>query len=99
MEPEYRHALSDCTAFERDLLAAVAHRGPANGIQIKEEFAKVREDRVWNAHYYEKLDGLVTRGYVNKDPVSDSENEYSVTEGGREALHRYAEWLVDPPVR
>lgn len=84
-------SFGDLSAFQRDLLVALAG-DPCNGLDLRRRLERDRYDTVRNQRLYDNLDVLAERGLVAKDDVDDRENEYSLTDAGRDALDEQLRW-------
>lgn len=80
--------LTDCTAFERDLLYAVRaleQDTPPNGLTIKQHL-EAEYDEVNHSRLYQNLDGLADKGLLTKGQKDERTNEYATTDLARSML-------------
>jgi DNA-binding PadR family transcriptional regulator len=75
----------DLTHYQLDTLYVLAHVERASGKDILEALADERE-RPSESSHYEALRSLVELGLVTKRKGASVENEYSLTEDGRDLL-------------
>lgn len=79
--------LHDLTAFQRDMLAAVAQLSggePPHGLAIKEEIQTMYDGKeVHHGRLYPNLDRLVQMGLVEKGVKDKRTNSYTITARGR----------------
>lgn len=84
--------LADCTAFQIDILLAMADGGPQKGVRIGERL-EPRHGEVRPGRLYPNLDTLRTRRLVSKTPINDRANEYALNDVGRAAVRAYADYV------
>lgn len=75
----------DLTHYQLDVLYVLASVEPASGKDILEDLADERE-RPSESSHYEAVRGLVEMQLVTKREGASIENEYSLTEDGRDLL-------------
>ncbi|WP_299263765.1 PadR family transcriptional regulator [Halorientalis sp.] len=92
--------MDNLTAFQRDVLYALAGLDEAYGLAIKAELEDYYEGEVNHGRLYPNLDDLVEHGYVEKGQIDRRTNSYELTDIGAEALSKRREWensyLGDP---
>lgn len=84
--------MEDLTAFQRDLLYAIAGADEPHGLALKEELQEYYQSEVTHGHLYPTLDELVDMGLVEKGSLDDRTNSYTLTERGEEVLASRREW-------
>ena len=80
------------TAFQRDLLFAIAARGPTKGLRIKEELQDYYATEINHGRLYPNLDELVERGLVEKGQLDRRSNSYELTARGEQVLESRRAW-------
>lgn len=95
--------MEELTAFQRDLLFALADIGATSGADIRRELRKSIYPSLLPGRLYQNLDDLVDWGLVAKHTDAGRTNEYSLTGQGRRELRELYEWqgqcLDAAPVR
>jgi len=88
------NVVADLTAFQRDLLRALAKADDRKGIALKTDLADYYGEEINHSRLYQNLDRLVDRGLVEKCRRDRRTNEYSLTDAARDALDRRNEWVA-----
>jgi PadR family transcriptional regulator PadR len=91
--PTEEASCAGLTAFQRDLVAIIAHKGRPYGLQIKRKLEQHRYEEVNHGRLYPNLDTLVRHGFVEKRERDRRTNEYALTDTGRSELSAYESWL------
>ena len=84
--------MKNLTAFQRDLLYAIAGLDDPHGLAIKDELEDYYETEIHHGRLYPNLDTLVDRDLVNKGEIDDRTNMYSLTDRGRSKIEARREW-------
>lgn len=84
--------MKNLTAFQRDLLYAIAGLDDPHGLAIKDELEGYYETEIHHGRLYPNLDTLVERDLVNKGEIDDRTNMYSLTDKGRSKIEARREW-------
>ena len=92
--------LSDCTAFQRDLLSVVAALEVLDGEQyeqpigadIQDALDQSYNERINHGRFYQNLRELSDEGLVEKGVRDGRTNCYQLSEDGRTALVDHIEW-------
>lgn len=84
--------LVDLTAFQRDILWAMSHRGAMKGLAVKDEIEKYYDEEINHGRVYQNLDALVEAGFVSKSARDKRTNEYKLTADAKQALQRRRTW-------
>ncbi|WP_121743167.1 PadR family transcriptional regulator [Natronorubrum halophilum] len=82
----------DLTAFQRDLLYAIAGHDEPHGLAIKDELENYYEKDIHAGRLYPNLDALVDKGLVEKGTVDRRTNYYSLTRRGRREIEARRKW-------
>nr|WP_254546442.1 PadR family transcriptional regulator [Halomarina sp. BND7] len=82
----------ELTGFQRDLLYVLSGFDHPSGQEIKTELETELERDITHGRLYPNLDGLVTRGYIEKGTIDRRTNYYALNEQGREALASRLKW-------
>ena len=82
----------DLTAFQRDLLYAIAGLDQPHGLAIKAELETYYETEVHHGRLYPNLDTLVEKGLVEKGSLDRRTNVYTLTARGRRELRARRNW-------
>ena len=83
----------DLTAFQRDLLRAVAVLDTPKGLTVRDHLSIFYSDEVRHPRLYGNLDQLVDAGLVDKGQRDGRSNYYELTERGLAVLHERDELL------
>ena len=89
-----RSVVADLTAFQRDLLRALAKSDDRKGLSLKADLADYYGEEINHSRLYQNLDTLVERDLVAKQARDKRTNEYSLTESARRALEARRAWQV-----
>lgn len=82
----------ELTAFQRDILYAIAGLEDPTGTDIKADLDSYYEDEVYHGRLYPNLDELVGKGLVEKGQKDDRANEYVLTDAAVEMLDARRRW-------
>lgn len=82
----------DLTGFQRDQLYVIAGLDGVRGVKVQEELEEYYLTDVQPGRLYPNLDVLVEKGLVEKEPINDRANSYSVTPQGRRMLAARNQW-------
>lgn len=86
------------TAFQRDILFAIAKLDEPKGLDVKDYLETYYADEIRHGRLYPNLDALVEKSLVNKGQHDQRTNKYTLTEDGEEELRNRVEWeLADLP--
>jgi PadR family transcriptional regulator, regulatory protein PadR len=80
------------SAFQRDLLYAIAGLEEPPGLAIKEELEEYYEKEVQHERLYPNLDTLANKSLVVKGPHDRRTNSYTLIEGGQRELEARHDW-------
>ncbi|MFA1612080.1 PadR family transcriptional regulator [Halobellus rubicundus] len=84
----------DLTAFQRDILAAIAaHEGVPYGLAIKRRIEAWYVAEINHGRLYPNLDELVEQGLIRKSEIDKRTNGYELTERGADVLTAGADLL------
>ncbi|MHC3439251.1 PadR family transcriptional regulator [Natrialbaceae archaeon A-gly3] len=81
----------ELTAFQNNILVILA-KEPMYGLAIKRELEDYYGTEVNHGRLYPNLDELVDLGLVEKSELDKRTNQYSLTEGGYDAVLDGLEW-------
>lgn len=84
--------MDELTAFQRDLLVAMAGLEKPHGLAIKDEIEDYYETEIHHGRLYPNLDTLVDAGLVEKGMLDKRTNTYSVTGEGLRVIQARKEW-------
>ncbi|WP_226042752.1 PadR family transcriptional regulator [Natrinema sp. DC36] len=82
----------DLTAFQRDVLYAIAGQDEPHGLAIKDELEKYYETEIHHGRLYPNLDEVVDKGLVEKGELDKRTNYYTITARGQRELRARREW-------
>ncbi|MDF9748074.1 MULTISPECIES: PadR family transcriptional regulator [Natrinema] len=82
----------DLTAFQRDLLYAIADQDEPHGLAIKDELEKYYEKEIHHGRLYPNLDEIVNKGLVEKGELDRRTNYYTITARGHRELEARRKW-------
>jgi DNA-binding PadR family transcriptional regulator len=83
------------TAFQRDILWILKHRGASKGLSLLEALTHYYGEGVNHGRLYPNLDTLVEEGLVAKRQRDKRTNEYDLTRSGEHALEVRLQWERD----
>lgn len=84
--------MQDLTAFQRDIMFALAKLDEPNGLDVKEYLETYYTEEIRHGRLYPNLDSLVEQSLVHKGQHDRRTNKYTLTDRGRDALHARLEW-------
>lgn len=84
--------MKDLTAFQRDLLYAIASLDEPYGLGIKEELESYYDDDVNTGRVYQNLGKLVDSEYVEKAAIDKRTNSYTLTAKATTAMDDRQTW-------
>lgn len=84
--------LHDLTAFQRDVLAAIAGLDEPNGLEVKSKLDDAYAKEIHHGRIYPAFDDLVEMGLVDKGSKDARTNSYSLTSRGRRELESHRAW-------
>jgi len=87
--------MRELTAFQRDILYAVADQDPPYGLAIKRELEEYYGEEVNHGRLYPNLDELVNDGFLEKGELDKRTNSYELTNKARRGLAKRREWEED----
>lgn len=88
--PELGQEFARMTAFQRDILRALLREESPYAKEIKRALGKMRGEKIRSARVYSNLNELAERGFIGKKSRDKRNNEYSLTEKGKQAMREYA---------
>lgn len=86
------HPLTELSAFQRDILAAVSRLENPIGVEIGDALEEYYSDGISAGRLYPNLEELVEGGLLDKRPRDDRSDYYVVTTPGREVFIRDLSW-------
>lgn len=90
--------MTDLTAFQWDLMVALAKLDEPKGLDVKDSLDGYYDDEIRHGRLYPNLDTLVEKGLVNKGSHDRRTNKYTVSDDGQQFLHDRIQWeLTDLP--
>jgi DNA-binding PadR family transcriptional regulator len=84
---------ADLPAFVRDMLWAIARRGPSKGVTLKNEIEAYYGEPQNHGRVYPNPNRLVDDGLVEKGTRDKRTNEYALTEHGEAVLEARRAWM------
>jgi DNA-binding PadR family transcriptional regulator len=87
--------MHELTAFQRDQLYVIAGLDEPRGATIKRTLGDYYDETVLSGRLYPNLDDLAERGLVDKEPMNERANSYTLTERGRRELEARHEWVAE----
>lgn len=85
--------LTDCTAFQRDILAVLEQVGDKpHGLAIKDELEVYYQNGINHGRLYPNLDTLVDKGLIEKGKLDNRTNYYQLTRRGKRELGADHDW-------
>lgn len=84
--------MHDLTAFQRDLLYAIAGGDDPHGLGLKDELEDYYEQEIHHGRLYPNLDALVEQGLVKKGTQDRRTNFYELTDEGQRLLESRRNW-------
>lgn len=91
--PETQNAFSDLTAFQRDLLRALAKTDEQSGLSLKTDLATYYQNEINHSRLYQNLDELVAHEFIQKRQRDGRTNSYSLTDAARTTLNNRDAWV------
>lgn len=87
------NVVANLTAFQRDLLRALAKTDEQSGLSLKTDLSTYYGEEINHSRLYQNLDGVVAHGLVNKRRRDGRTNGYSLTDAARTALAKRDAWI------
>lgn len=84
--------MDDLTAFQRDILFAIAGQEKPHGLKIKDVLEDYYEREVNHGRLYPNLDDLVAQGLLEKGEKDKRTNWYTLSEQGVNVLKDRRNW-------
>lgn len=84
--------MHDLTAFQRDQIYVIASRDEPRGVAVKRELEEYYAEEITSSRLYPNLNDLVEKGLVNKEPINDRANAYTLSRRGRRELEVRQQW-------
>jgi len=84
--------MNGLTAFQRDILYAIAGQDEPHGLAIKEELDTYSESEINHGRLSPNLDTLVEKGLINEGCIDDRPNSYTLTTQARQAIRERRMW-------
>ena len=84
--------MKDLTAFQRDLLYAIASLNNPYGLGIKEKLESYYDEDVNTGRVYQNLGKLVDTDYVEKAAIDKRTNSYTLTAKATTAIDARHAW-------
>jgi len=84
--------MRNLTAFQRDVLYAIAGLDEPYGLAIKDELDGYYETEINHGRLYPNLDTLVEQGLVEKGKLDDRTNHYTLTSEARRLFRERRDW-------
>jgi DNA-binding PadR family transcriptional regulator len=81
------------TAFQRDLLRALAKTNEQSGLSLKTELGTYYGEEINHSRLYQNLDELVAHGLIKKRRRDGRTNSYSLTAAATTALENRDAWV------
>ena len=85
--------IAGLTAFQRDLLRALAKTDEQSGLSLKTDLKNYYGEEINHSRLYQNLDELVAHGLINKRQRDGRTNSYSLTDAARTALAERDAWI------
>ena len=92
-QPSDCGTLANLTAFQRDLLRALARTDEQSGLSLKTDLSTYYGEEINHSRLYQNLDELVAHGLINKQQRDGRTNSYSLTDAARTALAKRDAWI------
>jgi DNA-binding PadR family transcriptional regulator len=87
------NVVANLTAFQRDLLRALAKTDEQSGLSLKTDLSTYYGEEINHSRLYQNLDGVVAHGLVNKRRRDGRTNGYGLTDAARTALAKRDAWI------
>ncbi|OYR72892.1 helix-turn-helix transcriptional regulator [Halorubrum ezzemoulense] len=81
------------TAFQRDLLRALAKTDEQSGLSLKTDLRTYYGEEINHSRLYQNLDELVAHGLIKKRRRDGRTNSYSLTAAAHTALENRDAWV------
>lgn len=81
------------TAFQRDLLRALAKTDEQSGLSLKTDLRTYYGEEINHSRLYQNLDELVAHGLIKKRRRDGRTNSYCLTEAATTALENRDAWV------
>ncbi|TKX81313.1 helix-turn-helix transcriptional regulator [Halorubrum sp. SD626R] len=85
--------VANLTAFQRDLLRALAKTDEQSGLSLKADLCTYYDETINHSRLYQNLDELVAHGLISKRLRDGRTNSYSLTDAAQTALEKRDEWI------
>lgn len=85
--------MNDLTAFQRDILYAIAGQDEPHGLAIKQTLDNYYDEDINHGRLYPNLDDLVDVGFVEKGEKDRRTNSYHLTDDGIDAIESRKEFI------
>lgn len=89
--------MDQLSSFQRDLLYIIAGVESPRGAKIKEDLEEYYGSNINDGRLYPNLDQLAGQGLVNKQPVNDRANSYSLTSKAIQLIWTRRKWENSRP--
>jgi len=86
------YTMHDLTAFQRDLLYAVAGNDGEKGLALKRALEGYGYPSINHGRLYPNLDELAEKGLISKGSIDDRTNSYSLTQRGETEIEARLVW-------
>lgn len=90
----FQNPLTECTGFQRDVLATVIHSDETHGIGLKGELEGYYGEKINHARLYPALAGLEEKELITVSKADGRTNEYAATARGKRALDQCVCYLA-----
>ncbi|WP_114578465.1 PadR family transcriptional regulator [Saliphagus sp. LR7] len=84
--------MDDLTAFQRDLLFAIASFDKPSGETVRSELNTYYSQQINHGRLYPNLDTLAEKGLVEKGELDRRTNYYALSDAGEQAIGKHREW-------
>lgn len=84
--------MDDLTAFQRDLLYAIAGADRPSGQTVGSELQEYYDSDINHGRLYSNLDTVVDEGLVEKGELDRRTNYYALTDAGADAIQERRAW-------
>ena len=87
--------MRDLTAFQRDIMFALAKLHEPKGLDVKEYLETYYSEEIRHGRLYPNLDALVEKALVNKGQHDRRTNKYTMSEEGKRELRERIDWEMN----